>query len=197
MAFRSTCMALVMLTPACVPAHAAAPPAAEPCVECHGEDGMGQGRPMVPIIAGMPAAHIEEAIYAYIDGARRCVREPRMCETVERLDEAGVAIVADHYAAQVRRASAAPFDAALAAEGGDLHRDLCSICHLRPDDPGVGDALGIPLHGQRPEYLRFALEAYREGYRTELLPAMEERIDALAPGDLDALVNYYASYRPD
>ncbi len=60
----------------------AEPVTLETCNECHGIDGMGQGDPMVPVIAGMPAGHIEEAIYAYVDGARSCLREPRMCETV-------------------------------------------------------------------------------------------------------------------
>ena len=40
----------------------AAEPALEACFACHGADGMGKADPMYPVIAGIPAAHIEEAI---------------------------------------------------------------------------------------------------------------------------------------
>lgn len=174
----------------------AAPDAAiEPCANCHGEDGMGHGAPLVPVIAGMPAPHIEEAIYAYVDGARQCVRIQEMCETVAALSEKEVAQVAEHYAGMPRLASEEEFDAALAAEGAEIHADRCAICHLRPDDEDVASGFGIPLHGQRKEYVRFALEAYMHGDRLSLLDAMADEIRALKPGDLSALVNYYASYR--
>ena len=54
----------------------AAPANIEVCAACHGVDGSGAGYPYVPIIAGTPAAHLEEALFAYQDGARRCVGVP-------------------------------------------------------------------------------------------------------------------------
>jgi sulfide dehydrogenase cytochrome subunit len=165
------------------------------CAECHGTDGMGQGNPMVPVIAGMPAEHIEEAIFAYVDGARQCVREPRMCETVAALSEAEVSELADYFAAESRGPSEEIFDNELAAEGELLHRQHCSSCHLPPDHEDVAYALGIPLHGQRAEYLRYAIEAYFAGDREALLDVMANQIKQLQPGDLGALVHYYASYR--
>ena len=175
----------------------AAPPAAESCAECHGVDGMGQGRAMVPVIAGIPAGHIEEAIYAYVDGARRCVREPRMCETVAALSETEVTELADYYAGLVRSSPQEEFNKELAAEGEVLHKQYCAACHLPPDDEGVDSAIGIPLHGQRSEYLRFAIEAYFAGDREALVQTMADRIQALQAGDLGALVNYYSSYRSE
>ena len=176
-------------------ASAAAPPAVDACAECHGADGMGLGLPMIPVLAGMPAPHIEDAIFAYVDGARQCVREPRMCETVAELDEAQIGEVAEHYSSLEREFSGVEFDPDLAEEGAALHETLCAQCHWRPDALGVEDALGIPLHGQRPDYLRLALEEYKSGARVALLDAMAEKIYALRPGDFEALVNYYASYR--
>jgi len=153
---------------------------------------------MVPVIAGIPAGHIEEAIYAYVDGARNCVRVPRMCETVAALSESDVAGVAEYYAGQERVASEEPFDSDLASEGALLHEKLCSKCHWPPDRDGVDYAVGIPLHGQKGAYIRFALEAYFSGDREALVPAMADAIKELRPGDLSALVNYYSSYRsPD
>lgn len=174
-----------------------APAAAAECAECHGEDGMGRGKPNIPVIAGIPAAHIEEAIYAYVDGARRCVREPRMCETVSALSETEVTALAGYFSSLQRGPSPEPFDPALAAEGAGLHERHCAGCHLPPDDPDVAWVPGIPLHGQRSEYLRYAIEAYLSGDREALLPAMEHELKELKPGDLGALVNYYASYRRD
>jgi len=165
------------------------------CAECHGIDGMGQGDPMVPVIAGMPATHIEEAILAYVDGARGCVREPRMCETVAALSESEVTEVAEYYAGKVRGSSNEEFDKELAAQGKVLHLRHCSPCHLPPDHENVANALGIPLHGQRSEYLRLAIEAYNAAYRLSLLQAMANELQKLEAGDLGALINYYSSYR--
>ena len=172
-----------------------APAALVHCVDCHGDDGMGHGQPMVPVIAGMPTEHIEEAIYAYIDSARRCTREPGMCKAVESLSEAEVIELSDYFAVQTRTASDEDFDPELAAEGEVLHRKHCATCHLAPHDDEVAEAIGIPLHGQRKEYLRYAIEAYFSGDREALLPTMATRVLALEPGELGALVHYYASYR--
>ena len=170
----------------------------ETCNECHGPDGMGGDNPMDPVIAGIPATHIEEAIFAYVDGARHCVREPRMCETVAGLADSKVAEFAEYYAGQVRGSSREEFDKDLAAEGAVLHERHCSRCHLPPDHEDVANAVGIPLHGQRSEYLRFAIETYFAGDRESLLETMADNILKLEDGDLTLLVNYYSSYRsPD
>ena len=185
----AACMYLVSL-----PLHAA-PAIIASCVACHGDDGMGHGNPMIPVIAGMPAEHIEEAIFAYVDGARRCGRVPEMCEVVAELSEDDVVEVSEYFSAKRRGPSSEEFDTSLAAEGEALHQKHCSNCHVPPDDEDVASAIGIPLHGQRSEYLRYALESYFSGDRDALLPTMANRILLLEPGDLGALVHYYSSYR--
>ena len=165
------------------------------CFGCHGADGMGKADPMIPVIAGMPAAHIEEAIYAYVDGARQCVREPRMCATVAALTEAEVSAAADYFAGQVRKYNLEEFDEELAAKGAILHERHCAACHLPPHDEDVEYAIGIPLHGQRPDYIRYAIRAYFGGKREPLLETMAHEIQQLEPDDFSALVNYYSSYR--
>jgi cytochrome c553 len=173
----------------------AADDALQACFGCHGADGMGQADPMIPVIAGMPAAHIEEAIYAYIDGARQCVREPRMCETVAGLTESEVSTAAEYFAAQERNYNREEYDEELARKGAILHKRHCAACHLPPHDENVDYAIGIPLHGQRSDYIRFALGAYFGGKREPLLEAMAHEIRQLDSDDFDALVNYYSSYR--
>ena len=173
----------------------AAEAALQACFGCHGADGMGNADPMIPVIAGMPAPHIEEAIYAYIDGARQCVIEPIMCETVAGLTESEVAAAAEYFAAQERNYNLEEYDEELAERGAVLHERHCGACHLPPHDDNVDHAIGIPLHGQRSDYIRYALGAYSSGRREPLLDAMAHEIQQLDPDDFDALVNYYSSYR--
>ena len=167
----------------------------EKCLECHGADGMGKSDPMYPVIAGMPAAHIEEAIYAYVDGARQCLREPRMCETVAALTADQVSAAAEYFSGRARDYNLEEFDAELAARGAVLHERHCGACHLPPHDEDVEYAIGIPLHGQRPDYIRYAIRAYFGGNREPLLDTMAHEIAQLDDGDFEALVNYYSSYR--
>lgn len=164
------------------------------CAACHGDDGSGAGFPYVPIIAGTPAAHLEEAIFAYQDGARHCVGVPVMCQTVASLSEDEVVELAAHYAAMPRISSEEEFDRQLAAVGKLLHDDLCAQCHVLPTDEGANDALGIPLNGQRAAYLRLALGAYLTGDRETLVPIMADKLKELDQGKIEALVHYYASW---
>jgi len=164
------------------------------CQDCHGGDGLASENLDAPVIAGMPATHLEEAVYAYRDGARQCRYEPLMCETVLHTSDERIADLAEHYAAQPRDSSNEDYDKALAAKGEKIHAKLCSQCHVKPDDPEAADALGIPLHGQRGVYLRYALQSYQDGRRENLLDAMAEKLKQVDSEDIEALVNYYASY---
>ena len=164
------------------------------CKACHDADGSGVGKKYVPIISGIPAAHIEEALYAYIDGARQCTVEPVMCSAAALLSDEDISQLAQHYSALPRYSHATTFDEQLAIKGEEIHRRLCARCHVPPDDPDVGDVLGYPLHGQRADYLEYALSAYLRGTRENLLPEMKEKIEQLQDGDVTALVHYYISY---
>ncbi len=166
------------------------------CAVCHGTNGSGVGIDNVPIIAGTPAAHLEEALYAYKDGARRCVVSPAMCEIVAALSETEIVEFAEHYGAMSRISAGEALDATLAPTGEQLHKKHCAKCHLLPDDEDIEFALGIPLHGQRSAYLKIALDAYLTGDRDTLVPAMAARLNVLDAADIEALINYYASYRP-
>jgi sulfide dehydrogenase cytochrome subunit len=174
----------------------AEPAKLEVCAACHGEDGSGAGFAYVPIIAGTPAAHLEEALFAYLDGARRCVGVPVMCETVAGLKDAEIEELAEHYSKMNRISSGEEFNARLAQVGELIHQEHCAQCHVAPDDEDVVLALGIPLHGQRAAYLRLALGAYFSGDRDTLVPIMAEKLEQLDADKIEALVNYYASYRP-
>ena len=164
------------------------------CIACHGSDGMGYGNFSIPIIAGIPPVHIEEALYAYKDGARQCQHAPLMCQTVSALSDHEIGELAEYFGTQPREASEQEYDGTAAGRGQAVHERLCKACHVPPDDPDVADALGIPLHGQRSWYLRYALESYMDGSRENLLPAMADKLSRLQDGDVEALINYYASF---
>ena len=117
-----------------------------------------------------------------------------MCATAAALSDEQIAELAAYYGALPRYSHASTYNETLAAEGEKIHDRLCARCHLPPDDPDVADALGIPLHGQRADYLRYALESYMLGRRENLLPAMEEKIRQLNHRDMRALVDYYVSF---
>lgn len=166
------------------------------CAACHGDDGSGAGYPYVPIIAGTPAAHLEEALFAYQDGARHCVGVPVMCEAVAPLSEAQIEELAAYYSQMPRISSEEEYDSKLAAVGKLIHDDLCAQCHVLPTDDNVENALGIPLNGQRAAYLRLAIGAYLTGDRETLVPIMADKLQELDQGKIEALIHYYASWEP-
>lgn len=160
------------------------------CMGCHGEDGRG-GTTEIPIIAGIPAIVQEDALFAYADGARNCGAQPLMCKIAAGLDEQQTVELAAHYAALPFAPAAESFDAALAEQGRSIHHENCAICH---GDNDPGDAESAILHGQRMGYLRYAMQQYIAGER-EQLPAMQQKIGELSSDDIEALLNYYASFR--
>lgn len=171
-------------------APAADDPAMNMCISCHGEDGRGTEAD-VPIIAGIPAVVQEDALFAYLDGDRTCVTKPMMCKLMERLSEEQISAFAEHYAGLPFTPAEEEFDAALVERGRTLHQTGCAICH-GSDDSGDGES--SILHGQRKVYLRLAMQQYAAGERKQL-PAMERKIADLSGDDIEALVNYYGSYR--
>lgn len=160
------------------------------CVNCHGEDGLGTESD-TPIIAGIPAAVQEDALFAYLDGDRDCGSKPMMCKMVSRLSEDQIVELAAHYSAMPFSPAGEDFDPGLAEKGKAIHQENCAICHGE-DDSGDGEA--SILHGQRMGYLRYALQQYAATKRKQL-PAMEKKAVELTPDDIEVLVNYYASHR--
>ena len=187
-------LAFLLITTA---AFGQAPAKVAVCAACHGEDGAGVGYNYVPIIAGTPAAHLEEALFAYKDGARKCVGVPVMCDAIAPLSDDEILEMAGYYAAMPRLSTDEEFDRQMAAVGKIIHDDLCAQCHVLPTDENVDDALGIPLNGQKGAYLRLALGAYLTGDRETLVPIMADKLRLLDQDKIEALVHYYASWDPE
>jgi sulfide dehydrogenase cytochrome subunit len=160
------------------------------CNGCHGADG-ASGMPDAPIVAGIMAEVLEDAMYAYQDGARKCAPPGVMCQIVAGLSEEDIVGLAAHYAELPYKPAGEDFDAALAATGEELHENNCGICHgiHEPGDPSFSI-----VHGQKLAYLRYSLQQYAAGER-EQDPAMEAAVTSLTADELEAIANYYASYR--
>jgi cytochrome c553 len=69
---------------------------------------------------------------------------------------------------------------------------LCAACH---GETGMAQIPGAPnLAGQRLDYLRKALQAYRDGSRD--VPLMRAAIGPVSNADLDALALWYSAQTP-
>lgn len=159
------------------------------CTNCHGEDGVSQDS-RYPSIAGIPAEIQEDALYAYRDGGRNCGQVPMMCKMASKISDDQITEYSAQFAEMTFRPAEQPFDADLAAKGEVLHNDNCLPCH----GEGPADAESSILHGQWADYLRYALSQYAAGER-EQMPMMKKRTETLTEADIEALVNFYASYR--
>ena len=170
------------------------------CNACHGPDGISQ-LPEVPTIAGMSALSLEVALDEYRAGDRVCPTVPYpsadpsrprmdMCVHANGLAEENIAGVAEHYAALPFVPAVQQTDAAKAAEGKAIHDRDCEICHSQGGSNPADDA--SLLAGQHMEYLRLTFADYASGARSQPR-AMEAKVAALSPAEIDALIHFYGS----
>jgi sulfide dehydrogenase cytochrome subunit len=190
------CLAALAFGPALA---ADMPPLAHMCVSCHGERGASPW-PDVPNIGGLSEVLIYNALWDYRAGDRPC-REPActdegpcpdldMCQLAEGLTDDQLDTLARAFSALPFQGVDAGFDAELAAQGRKIHFRQCNMCHA---DGGTSSREGAAiLRGQKPLYLRRALEDFQHG-RRPALDTMQERVRPLTHDQLDALVNFYAS----
>ena len=196
-------LSLVMaaLALALAPASVALP--AEPeqaCMDCHGKGGAST-EDDVPSIGGVSEQYLLDSMAAYRDSKRPCpetkfragdTKRPKtdMCKVASKLSAEDFARVAKTFAGKPFVKAKQPFDKAKAASGKKVHDLQCEKCHSEggaaPDD----DA-GI-LAGQWMGYMKETFAQYSKGARPQP-EKMKVKYNALKPGELEALLNYYAS----
>jgi len=158
------------------------------CEACHGKDGLSM-LPTTPIIAGIDAGIIADTIYARQAGEYPCPTSP-MCATVANVSHDQAEALGAYFAGQTFVPARQTFDPVKAARGAEIHAAQCEQCHSHgASDPA--DQTSI-LAGQWMPYLVSVLGDYAAGRRPALEP-MRNRLSALAPDDLEALANFYAS----
>ena len=177
---------------------------AQPCFDCHGNNGSGLD-PRIPIIAGQSPYVIIDNLIAFRDGDRVCRetnyaagdvdRAPTtMCAIATAMSEDDYEIVADFFAARDFVGRPQKTDPALVEKGRKLHDRQCEKCHteggsLAEDDAGM-------LAGQWMPYMRQAFADFRDKDRP-MPEKMQAKMDKLDAQDFEALIHYYGSLGQD
>jgi len=177
-------------------------PVLETCAACHGKDGASTESD-VPIIGGYSATYLSGSLANYKNKARPCPevkyragalkgQSTDMCAVAGKLSDADATAIADYLSKKpFVRATQSP-DAAKVARGKQLHDTGCMKCH---EDGGSSpdDDAGI-LAGQWMPYIRHTFEEFGSGKRP-LPKKMKPKFDELTKDDIDALANYYGSFK--
>lgn len=176
--------------------------ALDTCAGCHNKDGVSADKD-VPTIAGYSANYIGETLAGYAKKDRPCPetkvrtgpdkgKATDMCKVAGALSEAEIKQVANFFAGKKFVHAAQSSDPVLAKKGAAIHQRNCEKCHSEngsspDDDSGM-------LAGQWMPYLRQTLADFKAGKRP-IDKKMKPKVDALEPADVDALVNYYGSFK--
>lgn len=174
----------------------------ESCADCHGKGGVSSETD-VPTIAGYSAQYIIDTMAAYKKKERPCPetkyrtggkkgQSTDMCKTAGDLSDGDTKAVANYFAGKKFVRAKQSFDAALAKKGKELHEFHCEKCHS--DGGSVADDDAGILAGQHKEYLVETFKEYKSGKRP-MAEKMKPKIERLKPSDIDALINYYASFQ--
>jgi len=141
------------------------------CDSCHGKNGNSKDDPADK--------------YKPKDG-----EETDMQEIANKLSDEQIKEVAKHYAAQKFIPHKQPFDAKLAKKGAKVHKKRCEKCHSDNGSNAEDDA--AILAGQWKGYLKRQFDLILSKERT-VPKKMRKKMKKLKPGDVEALIEFYAS----
>jgi cytochrome c553 len=155
------------------------------CLACHGTTEVLSGTEPpfhVPKLAGQRGEAIFAALLAYKSGQRESTAMQPFVAPLSLQDMRDVAAYL---------ASSGPYVPGTEDVGSWAHEKVrrdCTACH---GESGMGVMAGVPvLTGQHEDYLVHALEAYRDGRRSD--PSMGPIARALAPDEITRLAAYFA-----
>ena len=174
----------------------------EDCAGCHGKDGASTESD-VPIIGGYSAKYLSDSIANYQNKARPCPKvkyrsgphkgqETDMCAVAAKLSADDVKGLAGYLAAKPFVRAKQTADAAKAARGKQIQESQCEKCHDKGGSSPDDDA-GI-LAGQWMPYIQHSFEEFSSGQRP-LPKKMKPKFEKLTKEDIDALVNYFGSFK--
>ena len=154
------------------------------CLGCHGIDGYRNAYPSyrVPKLGGQKAAYLVAALNGYQNNTRK---HPTMNGQASSLSSQDIEDVSAYLASigsdtvTAGGSKAAPFDKAQA----------CTACH---GANGISvNAMWPTLAGQHEDYLLHALNAYRDGSRTDAVMGAQAAL--IGEDDVALLAKYFAS----
>jgi len=160
--------------------------AAAGCAACHGEGGISK-TPGMPSLVGLDPKYLVAAVKAYKSGQRK---NDVMKSLLAAVSDADLNNIALYYALQKPARARTPVTGNQAA--GKTAAVACAGCH---GNQGVSANPATPnLAGQDAQYLATALQAYKEGSRSdETMKGLAASLDDRAVKDLAA---FYATQQP-
>ena len=154
------------------------------CLGCHGIEGYNNAYPAyhVPRLGGQKRGYVQNALHAYRDGRRK---HPTMTAQGSSLSDGDI----DDLAAWLEGFGAATDAATAETVAGIDAAAACVACH----GPAGADVTPEPptLSGQHQDYLKNALQQYRDGSRSGTV--MTAFAATLSDADIEAITRYYAS----
>lgn len=154
------------------------------CLGCHGIEGYNNAYPAyhVPRLGGQKRGYVQDALHAYRDGSRK---HPTMSAQGSSLSDGDI----DDLAAWLERFGAATDAATAETVAGIEAAAACVACH----GPAGAEVMPQPptLSGQHQDYLKIALQQYRDGSRSGTV--MSAFAAGLSEADIEAITRYYAS----
>jgi cytochrome c553 len=160
------------------------------CLVCHGPAGRSETA-LTPSLAGQPSFYAITQLFLFREGRRD---NAVMTAVAKGMSDADLRGFADAIAKLPPPAPpAVPGDPVRMARGAALaEQKHCNACHGRD---GAGGQQVPRIAHQREDYLRLALQGFREGKRLGYTNAMGEALAGTTPEQLDDLAHYLA-HRP-
>lgn len=159
----------------------------EACLVCHGPDG-NSATAGIPSIAGQPKLFLETQLVLIREEQRPA---PQMLPLVKGMKDAEITRLAEHFSRlPARSAASGPADAGLMKQGAARAKALrCGVCHTAD----FGGQNQVPrLAGQREEYLKSELLAYRDGKRKGGDTIMAAALYGVKDEEISALAHFLA-----
>lgn len=162
----------------------------ETCLTCHGPDG-NSVTDGIPSIAGQPQLFIETQLVLMREELRPA---PQMLPVVRGMKDAEITRLAEHFSKLPAKSMATgPAQPNLMKQGAARAKALrCGVCHTAD----FGGQNQIPrLAGQREEYLRSEMLAYRDGARKGGDTIMAAALYGVSDEDITALAHFLSRSR--
>ena len=158
------------------------------CGGCHGEAGVS-GERNLPSLAGQQADYLTLQLILFRERLRT---DPPMPDLAQGLDDAAVEDLAAFYAGLPPGPAPdrePPREAELAAGARLSERLRCGICHTADYH---GQAQVPRIAGQREDFLRHALAAYRDNQRHGTDTNMNAVMHGVSDAEIAAIAHYMA-----
>lgn len=154
------------------------------CLGCHGIEGYRNAYPSyrVPKLGGQKAAYLVAALQGYRDGMRKHATMEAQASSMSDQDMQDLAAYFSNLANETVAAGGSETSGIEAAS-------TCVACH---GQNGISVSPNWPtLAGQYEDYLRHALNQYRDGTRSNQV--MAQMAAPLTDDDVKVLARYYAT----